>query len=120
MQANADGGDDGDADGGDDGDGDETPVTADEYVANAPEEIREVLESGRRMHKAKKEKLVDTLMGNERNKFTKEQLEAKDVIELETLAELAYVAVNYEANAGPGDGSGEEALVMPAMDFDTK
>ena len=80
----------------------------------------EVLESGRRMHRAKKDKLVETLMGNERNKFTKEQLEAKDVIELENLAELAYVAVNYEANAANTEAAGEEALVMPEMDFDNK
>lgn len=103
-----------------DTDGEETRVTADEYIANAPPEIREVLESGRRMHKAKKDKLVDTLMGNERNKFTKEQLEAKDVVELENLADLAFVAVNYEANAANAGETGEEALVMETMDFEKK
>ena len=79
----------------------EPPRTAEEFIAQAPPEMREVLESGLKMHRERKSKLVQTLLGNKRNKFTKEQLEAKSMDELEALVELGQVEVDYSGQSGP-------------------
>jgi hypothetical protein len=68
-----------------------TPATAEEYIAMAPKEIQAVLAAGVQMHRQRKDALIKALSENKRNKFTKEQLEAKDLSELEILAELADV-----------------------------
>lgn len=69
--------------------------TADEFIANAPEEFKEVLSESLRMHKQKKNDIVKELLGNKRNKFTQEELEAKGMRELEILSELANIPVTY-------------------------
>lgn len=78
------------------------PKTAEEYLASSdmPDEFKEVLDSGLKMHREKKARLVKELSSNKRCKFTKDQLEAKGIEELEALAELANVPVDYTANSG--------------------
>ena len=71
------------------------PVTTDDYIAEAPEEIRQVLNSGLDMHRKRKAAVVSALVANDRCKFTQEQLDAKDLPELENLASLAVVEVDY-------------------------
>lgn len=75
-------------------------ITADEYLANAPKEYREVLQDGLKLHQEKKETLVEALVKNERCKFSKEQLEGKNVAELAMLIELANVVVDHTAKGG--------------------
>ncbi len=93
--------------------------TAEEFVAKAPEAIREVLNAGLAAHKAEKAKLIKTITANSANVFTKEDLEKRPLSDLKGLAALAKPTANY---AGQGDvvtenTSEEEPLVPPVMDF---
>lgn len=64
-------------------------VSTEEYIAAAPDEVRDVLNEGLKMHRNRKESLIKSLMDNARNTFSKEQLNAKSVPELEAIASLA-------------------------------
>lgn len=103
-------------------------VTVDEYIANAPEGMRDMLEAGLRAHARQKVGLIEVITKNERNPFTKEQLENKSLAELEGLAQLAEVPETPGTNARQtvyagepalvGNGEqGEEPLVAPTMNF---
>jgi len=96
------------------------PATLDEYVANAPPEMQDVLKDGLRMYRGKKTKMVETIMANKRSKFTKEQLEGKDTEELSALVELGQSApADYTANdASQESGQDDETLDMPVLNFD--
>lgn len=76
------------------------PQTVTEYISQAPSDIQEVLNYGMKAHSARKGQLVKALSDTGRCKFTKDQLTAKSVEELETLAELADVPT-YEGVALP-------------------
>lgn len=96
------------------------PVTLDEYIKNAPEEMQEVLKQGLRMQRARRDELVKAILANERNKFSDKQLKAKPLDELENLAALADVA-DYSAagamlqvNASQDDDS---AVPAPRLVF---
>lgn len=104
----------------------ETPLTAESYIANAPAEIQDVLRSSLNMHKEKKAALIDQIVANEQNRFAKEQLENKDVGELENIAALIPLKVvdergqqvSYAANSGGinDNTNKEEPYVMPEME----
>lgn len=84
-------------------------VTTNEYIASAPDEIRQVLESGVHMHRQRKNTLVKALTANARCKFTADQLNAKSVQELENIAAMAP-EITFEG-AGPAitdNAEGEE------------
>jgi len=68
------------------------PTTVEEALALQPEPIRVILEAGLREHDAKKENLVKAIMKNDRCTYTEKQLQAKQVAELEMLANLAAPA----------------------------
>lgn len=74
------------------------PVTTDKYIADAPEELREVLSSGLKMHRARKDALVKGIMENSRNQFKQPALEAKSIDELESITVLA-ADISYAGNA---------------------
>jgi len=74
--------------------------TFEQFIANAPADYREMIESGVRMHKERKAELVKRLLANKRNRFTEEQLSSKSIEELDNLAVLAQVEVDYSGNAG--------------------
>lgn len=74
--------------------------TVADVVANAPDEFKPFLNSAVARETAAKTSLVNGLLANARNKFTKEQLEAKPTSELEQLAELANVPVDYSGRGG--------------------
>jgi len=78
------------------------PQTTEQFLANAPAEVRESVEAGLKMIKDKKDSLITGLMANKANKFTKEALETKPVEELENLAALAHVEPDYVGGAGSG------------------
>jgi len=85
------------------------PITLSEYIANAPAEMQEVLKSGLKMHQQRKNTLIATLMGNARNKFSREYLEKQDIETLENLVALADVQPDYTgAGAVLRDQSGDD------------
>ena len=67
----------------------EAPVSLEDYLNNAPPEIRGVLESGLSSFNAKKGELVEEILGNENNRFTREYLMEKPPEELQVLCDLA-------------------------------
>jgi hypothetical protein len=67
------------------------PKTLEQYISDAPKEIQSVLSQGLKLQKDRRDHLVKGLLATNRCKFTKEQLEAKDIDELETLSQLAAV-----------------------------
>jgi len=102
--------------------------TVDEYVANAPAEMQDVLRSGLAAHNAEKSRLVAAIVANKANVFTKEQLDGKKLAELRGIAALAATPVTKRqaANfAGQGDppvdnANAETALPLPTMNFEKK
>jgi hypothetical protein len=100
-----------------------TPVkmkTQAEYLAEMPEGMREVIESGIRMHNDKKAAVIKGLQESGRCKFTVEQLNAKKLDELEMLAELAQVPQTYAGVAAPvqtqlHDNSADQPDPMPEL-----
>lgn len=103
------------------------PVSAEEYIAKAPEGIRDMLQSGLQAHQAQKAKLVGEIVANKANVFTKEQLLGKPMSELSAIAALAKVAkpvANSASYAGQGpvaevvvNATAEEPLTAPTMNF---
>lgn len=73
--------------------------SAKEYIEAAPQEMREVLEAGLKMHTDRKNKLVQELKANKRNDFSESELNAMSLNQLERLGKLADVA-SYEGRAG--------------------
>jgi len=67
-----------------------TPKTVDEYVndKSMPAAVRNVLKSGLATYNAQKAAYITHIIANERNQFTKEQLELKDNTELAMIANL--------------------------------
>ena len=80
----------------------ETPETLEEYLAKAPPGVRDVLTRSMRRDAEAREKLIGALLANKRNKFTREQLQARDLGELEALAELARVEPDYSGRGPEG------------------
>lgn len=106
------------------------PVTLESYVAAAPPQMREVLTNSLSVYNDEKKKLVDMILANKRNVFTKDMLEARPLGELKALAALAAPEAppaappgfNYAGLAPVGNvgGEGEEPLPMPTINFDKK
>jgi hypothetical protein len=65
------------------------PISTDDYIKGAPEEVQMVLNAGLKMHRERKAALIAGLIANKRCVFTTEQLEAKSVEELQNLSLLA-------------------------------
>ena len=97
---------------------DDAPETMEDYLAKAPEGMREVLQHGLDMHKAKRTELVARITAHEGNKFTEDRLNAMSIGDLEAMAALIPTPHVY-AGAGGGaqpDLSGdqpEEGLATP-------
>jgi len=77
-----------------------------------------------RLHRARKDALIQGLKANSRCKFTEAQLKAKDIDELESLVELAAVEISYEGNgaslsANVGTDDDNQAPPAPLI-FSTK
>lgn len=97
--------------------GDPKPTTLEAYIDAAPAEMQDMLRAGVIMHRAKKDGLVEKILANKRNKFTKEQLSVKGLDELEAISELAH-APDYSGGGGHTplhNESKEEALETPEM-----
>jgi len=101
---------------------DDKELTVNEYIEGAPKEIQQVLRHGVATYNQQRTKLVEAITANDRNTFTKEYLEAKDIQELEAIANLCAPAVdetkdnrfNYEGMAPVSNASEEECLELPS------
>jgi hypothetical protein len=67
----------------------EKPRSLADLLANAAPELRESIESGVKMHAQRKDGLIKALEDTKRCKFSKEQLSAMSIGDLENMAELA-------------------------------
>lgn len=108
--------------GGDGGTEDTQPKvqSVDDYIANAPAEIREVLTNGLRMHRERKAEVVKSILANKNNSFSKEELEKMDIAVLERMVKLAKSDVDYTGSGGAihTQAEEEEAYEMPTLNFD--
>lgn len=109
--------------------GEQKIVSLADYVNNAPAEVREVLNHSLSVYSEEKTRLVDGILANKANVFTKEQLGAKNITELQAIARLAgydsraasAAIANYGGQAPVGEGTqsgGEECMTMPALNFE--
>lgn len=96
------------------------PVTLESYIDAAPSEVGDVLRRAVARDAAEKATVVEALVANTRCKFTKEQLEAKQLNELTTLAELADVPVDFSAAAGAATNVDEDAVPDMPKVFERK
>ena len=76
------------------------PRTLAEHLSAMPEEMREMLESGLRLHTAQKQGIIKALKDTGRCKFSDDQLGKMGLDQLQSLAELAAVP-SFEAVATP-------------------
>ena len=106
-------------------------LTVEEYIANAPEGIRDMLKAGLAAHQRDRQDLIDVVVANEKNIFSEAQLNSKSIDELQGLAALAGVeeepvanaaAPSYAGAAAPApvrnakDGE-EQPLLIPTMNW---
>ena len=96
-------------------------LTVEEYIVNAPLEVRETLKRWLSRDKAVKDAAVKALLENKRSRFTKEQLEAQTIEELEVLAELGQVDVDFSGAAPVVRANEDQVPPMPkTWDTDKK
>ncbi len=93
---------------------DEKPVTLEDYVAKAPPEIQAVLNRSVARDAAVKETLVKGILANKRNKFSEERLNTMSIDDLEGLAELANVEVDYTGQAPGVNTEVDDGSIPPA------
>jgi hypothetical protein len=91
------------------------PQTVDEYIANAPGEVADVLKESMRMRSERKENLIRGILGNAANVWTEDELKAKGVGELEKIAAMGNLDFSGrggsmtqapKSNERQADGSG--------------
>lgn len=75
------------------------PLSVNEYIAQAPEEMRDMLSAGMRMHEQKKSSLVSLLVANENCDYGEAELKTMKLGDLEKLAKLAQISTNYSGQA---------------------
>ena len=96
------------------------PQTVEEYIKNAPKDIQEVLLNGLNSFKQEKAKLIAKITANKKNIFSKEQLESKNIQELQAIAALAVETVNNYSGQGDSPDiveNAEEPPIMPVLNF---
>lgn len=91
------------------------PATTEEFIAQAPAEMQEVLKSGLKAHNAKVEGVIKALKDSGRCKFSDDQLKAFSLDQLEAMAELANVP-DFSGRALPvaQHGADQEDTFTPA------
>jgi hypothetical protein len=67
-----------------------TVLSVEEYIAQAPAGIREMMSSSMRLFQQRKDTLIAAIKANQRNKFSDERLATFSVEDLEVLADLAF------------------------------
>lgn len=105
-------------------------LDVDSYINNeVPEELRGPLRAARDAYDKQRKDFIDTITANERNMFTREFLETKELEELRALAEFAGNSSTqpqmlqqpsyFGAQGGPpvANAGAPEPLPIPAMSF---
>jgi hypothetical protein len=107
-------------------------MTLNEYIENAPEELRDVLSSGVRQLQQTKQQLVKSITANKANRFAEKYLLTKNVEELQAIAALAapakpsqresaFIGNNFlglgEVNDQPQEDAEVEPLSRPTFNF---
>lgn len=111
-------------------------MTDEEFIANAPPRMRDLLNNAQAIHNQQRAELITVIVANKANQFTQAQLEAKETAELGMLANLARAGqpapapapvANYwgAAGAAPIGNAGGAApvqapLPQPVMNFGAK
>jgi hypothetical protein len=102
------------------------PLSAKQYVENAPPEIRDMLESGLASHERDRQELIDVIVANENNVFGEPQLAEKSMSELKGIAALAAKDETVSSYAGASAPSpvrnkteDEQPLLIPVMNWDS-
>jgi hypothetical protein len=88
-------------------------VTLKSYIADAPREIQEILNSGLRAHSSNINGLIEAIKANSRNRFSEDQLKS---FNLETLENLAVLAAqdDYIGRGTPRENAAEDdQLTVP-------
>jgi len=96
------------------------PLTTEQFIANAPSELRESLQHGQTVLAKVRASMIDTIIANKQNKQTKEVLAAKSIDDLQALVDLCpptAVANDYSGLGSVQTGHTEEALPLPKMTF---
>jgi len=78
-------------------------------MEDLPEDVQKTVRIGLKEYDAKKTKLITLITGSEKNKFTEDQLKAKDIEELEAIAALVEAPV---PEGGEADYSGRSGGVF--------
>lgn len=79
----------------------EIPLTLEQYIGQAPEEIRDVLSDGVVLRNHKKKILIQSILANKANGFPEVDLKDMTLPLLENIAKLAEVKTNsYEGRGG--------------------
>lgn len=78
----------------------EKPLTLNEYIDQAPKEIKEVLLNGIQLHENKKKELITEIRANENNTFEEIDLFSMDISMLEKLSKLAKPKSSYVGREG--------------------
>ena len=101
------------------------PLSAKQYVENAPPEIRDMLESGLASHERDRQELIDVIVANENNVFGEPQLAEKSMSELKGIAVLAAKDEKVPSYAGASapspvrNSSEEQPLLIPTMNWES-
>lgn len=104
-------------------------VSTQEYIQQAPREVQDVLANAMCVYNDEKQKLIGIILGNKKNSFTKDNLEARPLTELKAIASLAAPEEqppnithlpNYSGQAPVPSSNAQkvEALPLPTMNFD--
>lgn len=109
------------------------PMTTEQYIANAPGAVQEVLVAGLNSYNAEKSRLIAEITANKANVFPKESLAQKSLGDLQGIAALAKstakaatppaTTMNFAGQAPvviETTTNAEEPLVAPSMDFSAK
>jgi len=88
-------------------------VTVEEYVQNAPAEVREGLTRMVENDKKQKAEMVKAILASKRNSFSEDELNGMAINQLEKLVELAAPEANY---AGRANGKPKPAMNEPKIE----
>lgn len=87
------------------------PQTTEEFIAQAPKEMQEVLKSSLQLHEDSKKAIIAQIKGTNRCKISDERLTAMSLQDLQEIAELANVP-SFEGRALPNTNTRQEDLTF--------
>lgn len=114
------------------------PQTPEQYIAAAPPGIRGMLQASLQTHNQQREALIEQIVANQSNRFTREWLASQEIDVLQGIGAMASPATTTPNYAGAGgappvlnDAAGntqqpglnvvnevdDEPLIMPTMEF---